>query len=151
MPAAVRVASALYLLYGVLGVITGLLYRLLRGHSPISWQFLGLLLFTALFFVIGIKLLQLRYWALIAGRILALWFAASYVLLLATGRFAVSRPVLTVVTVAQFAVILATAVSLFIPGVSEAFKQQAAEGNKKPPPSPPPQAGEGNEPFPYSR
>jgi hypothetical protein len=136
----------------VLGVIAGLLYWLLRGHSPISWQFLVLLLaFAALFFVIGIKLLQLRYWALIAGRILALYSAASYVLLLVTGRFAVTHPVLTVVTVAQFAVILATAVSLFFPGVSEAFKQQAAEGNKKPPPSSPPQAGEGNEPFPYSR
>jgi hypothetical protein len=111
-------------LYGVLGVICGVLYWLLRGHTPISWQLIVLLLaFAALFFVIGVKLLQLQYWALIAGRILALWFAASYVLLLATGRFAVTPPVLTLARVAQFIVAIALAITVFLPAVSKAIRR----------------------------
>src|ERR1700687_4363900 len=95
-PRAVRIASALFVAYAVLGIIAGLLYWLLRGHSAISWQFIVLLLaIAAVYFVIGVQLLRLRYWALIAARILALWSAASYVLLLASGRFAVAPPALT--------------------------------------------------------
>jgi hypothetical protein len=79
--------------------------------------------FAAIYFWIGAKLLQLRYWALIVGRIFALWTGVSSLALLAIGRFAVGPPVLTILRLAQVAVVIALAVSLFLPSVSKAIKQ----------------------------
>jgi hypothetical protein len=110
--------------YAVAGIVAGALYWILIGHAIISWPFFVVLLaFAALFFWIGVKLLQLRYWALIAGRILAVWTGVSNLALLSSGRFAVGPPVLTILRLAQVALALAIAIALFLPGVSNAIKK----------------------------
>jgi hypothetical protein len=106
--------------YGVLGVISGLTYLLLGG--PVSWTFFVLLpLFTAIYLGIGVKLLQLRYWALIAGRLLGLWLVVSS--LTQVGWIVGGRPVLTLEKVAQFIVAIALAITVFLPAVSKAIKR----------------------------
>jgi hypothetical protein len=116
---AVRVAAALFVVYGVLGVISGLTYLLLGGH--VSWTFIVLLpLFTAIYFLVGVKLLQLRYWALTAGRLLALLLAVSS--LVGFGSF-VGPPVLTLEMVAQFMVAIALAITVLLPAVSKAIRR----------------------------
>jgi hypothetical protein len=109
-------------LYGVLGVIAGLTYLLLGG--PVSWTFFVLLpLFTAIYLGIGVKLLQLHYWALIAGRLLGLWLVVSSVTQVVFGSIGAGPAVLTLAKVAQFIVGIALAITVFLPAVRKAIKR----------------------------
>jgi hypothetical protein len=122
LPSAVRVSSTLLVAYGLLSLLVGLADWLLIG--PVSWIFfVALLLVTTMFLAVGVKLLQLRYWAMLAGRLLALWLVVGYLALIATGRFAVISPVLTLARVTQFIVAIALAIAVFLPAVSKAIKR----------------------------
>jgi hypothetical protein len=101
------------------GVISVALNSFLRGFS---WSSLMLrLLLAALFFLIGVKLLQLRYWALIAGRILALSGAVGFIALVATGRLAPASTVDSLEQLAAIVIAAAITVTIFLPSVSKAI------------------------------
>ena len=118
MPLAVRVSSTVLVVYGVLGLVVGVACWLLIGH--VSWTFFVPLLFvTAIFLAVGVKLFQLRYWAMIAGRLLALWLLVSYLALLAVGRFVAGHPLLTLGRVTQLITAIAIAITIFLPAVSK--------------------------------
>lgn len=122
MLSAVKFSSALFVVYGVIGLIVGVAYWLLIGH--VSWTFfLPLLFVTAIFLAVGVKLFQLRYWAMIAGRLLALWLVVSYLALAAVGRFAAGHPLLTLGRVAQLVTASAIAITIFLPVVSKTIKR----------------------------
>jgi hypothetical protein len=123
-PRGVRIASALCVGYAVLGLIGGLWYVFLvqDNYTPAQWVVPGLFGVT-LWLWVGAKLLQLRHWALIAGRVLAVPSVVIFLIALATGRFAVDPPILIALRLGQLAVALALAISLFLPGVTTAFKQ----------------------------
>ena len=122
MPSAVRVSSSLLVVYGVLYLGVGVADWLLIG--PVSWTFfVPLLLITTMFLAVGFKLFQLRYWAMIAGRLLALWLVIGYLALIAIGRFAAGHPVLTFARVAQLMTAIAIAITVFLPAVSNAIKR----------------------------
>jgi hypothetical protein len=106
---------------GVTGIIEVPLNWLLRGF-PGSALALGLLV-SALYFFIGVKLLQLRYWALVAGRILALWSAAGWIALIATRRLADGPPVVSLLRLADIIISAAIVITIFLPSVSKTLRR----------------------------
>jgi ABC-type sugar transport system permease subunit len=106
--------------YAVTGIFYAVLNWLLRGFSRSS-LILPLIL-AALNFLIGVKLLQLRYWALIAGRIIALWGVVGYIALVAIGRLAAGPPVVTLARLADIIITVAIAITIFMPSVSKAIR-----------------------------
>lgn len=120
-PGTVRLAASLLVATAVLGIIFVAVNWFLRGHA-FAWSSLpGLLIATLNVFVAG-KLLQLRYWALMVARILALWLAAGYITLFLSGRFAESLPALTLARLASTIITAALAITLFMPSVRKAFR-----------------------------
>ncbi len=118
MPLPVRVASALFMVNGVIGMIVAAL-NVLRGSS---WGSLIVpLLLSALNFLIGVKLLQLRYWALIAGRLVALSGVVGFIGLVLTGRLADASSIVTLQRLAAIIITMAIAITIFLPGVGKAF------------------------------
>jgi hypothetical protein len=105
---------------GVTGIIVAALNVLLRGPS---WSSLILpLLLSALNFLIGVKLLQRRYWALIGGRLLALSGAVGFVGLVVTGRLAAAAsPIVMLEIWATSIMTTAIAIIIFLPSVGKAF------------------------------
>jgi len=92
----------------------------LRGHA-FAWSSLPALLLAALNFWIGVKLLQLRYWALILARIFALWLAVGFIALFASGRFVAGPGGLAIATWAELVVTAAIVITIFLPSVSKAI------------------------------
>jgi hypothetical protein len=120
MPRAVRVASALFVAYGVVGLTFVVVNWLLRGHA-FAWTSLTAVLLAALNFWIAVMLRQLRYWALLVARLLTLWLAAGYITLFATRRFPIEPPIVTLATFADVLITAALVITLFLPGVRKAF------------------------------
>ena len=107
---------------GLVGIIAAALNWFLRGF-PGSALALGLLV-SALYFFIGIKLLQLRYWALVAGRILALWSAAGWIALIATTRrLPNGPPVVSLVRLADIVISAAIVMTIFLPSISKSIRK----------------------------
>jgi len=103
---------------GVIGMIVVAL-NVLRGSS---WGSLIVpLLLSALNFLIGVKLLQLRYWALIAGRLVALSGVVGFIGLFLTGRLADASSIVTLQRLAAIIITMAIAITIFLPGVGKAF------------------------------
>src|SRR5438105_136103 len=90
-PRAVRVAACLFVATAVFGIV---FIALNWSRHSLAWSTsLPALLIAALNVLIAVKLLQLRYWALILARILTIWLAAGYIISFATGQFAGDPPV----------------------------------------------------------
>jgi hypothetical protein len=115
----VRVASALFVATGALGIVSVALNWFLRGFGP--WPLLVALLIAALDFLLAVKLLQLRYWALILARILTLWSAVGLITLVATGRLAADPPAIRLELVIEIIITAALAVTIFMPSMSKAI------------------------------
>lgn len=106
---------------GVLGIVSVALNWFLRGFGP--WPLLLGLLFAALSFLLAVKLLQLRYWALILARILTLWSAVGLITLFATGRLAADPRAIRLELVIEIIITAALAVTIFMPSVSRAIRR----------------------------
>jgi len=106
---------------GFLGIVFVALNWLLRGHA-FDGPTLPALLIAALNFGIAVKLLQLRYWALILARILTLWLVAGFIVLVASRRFPVGPPVIRLATLVDLIIAGALAITIFMPSVSKAFR-----------------------------
>jgi hypothetical protein len=107
------------MVFGVTGIIAAALGWLQKGFS---WSSLITpLLLSALNLLIGVKLLQFRYWALIAARLLALSSAVGFIGLVVTGRLAAASPTVTLERLAAIIMTTAIAITIFLPSVSKAF------------------------------
>jgi hypothetical protein len=106
---------------GVLGIISVALNWFLRGFGP--WPLLLALLIAALNFLLAVKLLQLRYWALILARILTLWSAVGLLTLFGTGRLASDPRAIRLELVIEIIITMALAVTIFMPSVSKAIRR----------------------------
>jgi hypothetical protein len=71
--------------------------------------------------LVAAKLLQLRFWALVLGRLLTLWLAAGYITLFASGRFAADLLIIRLATLVDVIITAALVVTLFVPSVRKAF------------------------------
>ncbi len=78
---------------------------------------------VALWVWVGAKLLQLRHWALVLGRVLPALAVIGIPLVLAFGRVRLD-PVLVVLTLGQPALALSVLISLFLPALTKEFKQR---------------------------
>jgi hypothetical protein len=116
----VRVAAALFVATALLGVFFAAANWFLVEHT-FAWSTLPALLIAGLNFLIAVKLLQLRYWALILARILTIWLAVGYITLFATGRLMARLPVVGLATVVEVIITAALVVTLFMPSVRKAF------------------------------
>ena len=117
----VRVAGALIIAYGVLGLLGALAVAFLMQDAATSRRLgIGGILGGSLWVWVGIKLLQRRRWALILGRVLAVPATIILVIALAADRLALD-PAVLVLRLAQISLALAIAIALFLPVVSTAF------------------------------
>ena len=123
-PRMVRVAGALIIAYGVLGLLGALAVAFLMQDAATSRRLgIGGILGGSLWVWVGIKLLQRRRWALILGRVLAVPATIILVIALAADRLALD-PAVLVVRLVQISLALAIAIALFLPAVSKAFKKR---------------------------
>jgi hypothetical protein len=120
-PRAVKVAAASLVASAVIGPINVVANWFLRGHAFAFTSLTAVLLSAASVFL-AIKLLQLRYWALILARVLSTWYTLGFVILILTGRFNAPAPTVLVLTSWADSIFIAVLmVALFFPGVSKAF------------------------------
>jgi hypothetical protein len=125
VPARVRIAAGLSFVQGVVNVFAGVSYWYLIGRPQISWWLTAVgAVVGAVFILVGIQLLRLRRWALIAGRVLAVFalFGAASTL---TGTSAQHAGIL-LVTALRVLLGVAIGIALFMPGTDRAFAPQPA-------------------------
>jgi hypothetical protein len=114
----------LYVVYAALALIGSLAYWIVTGHFYL-FLFVFPLISAAISSWIGVALLRLRYTALIAARLWALWGVVAFVGLVVMGKFVDKQPVLTLVRSSQLVTAIGMAIAIFLPAVSNAIKKPA--------------------------
>jgi peptidoglycan/LPS O-acetylase OafA/YrhL len=124
-PRAVRIAAGLLIAYGVFGLAAILLLLVWQqdAYRP-SQLVLPRLVGGTVLVWIGTKVLQLRRWALITGRVLAVPAAIFGLIAFIARGFVVDPPIVVVLQLLHDALAVAAAITLFSPGVTRAFKQR---------------------------